>query len=53
MIDDEKRAKWLATWASMGLEAADYLRDRGHALDADNLTWTAPSARWQTSDGLY
>ncbi len=37
MIDDEKRARWLATWASMGLEAANYLRDRGQVDDGENL----------------
>ena len=37
MIDDEKRAKWLATWASMGLEAGNYLRDRGQESDGENL----------------
>ena len=37
MIDDERRAKWLATWASMGMEAAYYLRDRGQESDGENL----------------
>ncbi len=37
MNDNESRARWLATWASMGLEAADYLRDRGQKSDGENL----------------
>ena len=40
MIDDEKRARWLATWASMGLEAADYLRDNGQESDGADLERT-------------
>ena len=37
MSDNECRAKWLATWASMGLEAANYLRDRDQESDGENL----------------
>ena len=37
MDDNEHRARWLATWTSMGLEAADYLRDRGHEREGENL----------------
>ena len=37
MSYNERRAKWLATWASMGLEAAWYLRDRGQESDGENL----------------
>jgi len=37
MSYNERRAKWLATWASMGMEAANYLRDRGQEWDGENL----------------
>ena len=40
MSYNERRAKWLATWASMGLEAANYLRDRGQESDGENLERT-------------
>lgn len=37
MSDNERRARWLATWASMGMEAAAFLSDRGHGSDGENL----------------
>ncbi len=37
MIDNEQRAAWLAKWASMGMEASHYLRDRGQVEQGDAL----------------
>lgn len=37
MTKNELRASWLATWAGMGIEAADYLTERGQEQDGENL----------------
>lgn len=37
MISNQERARWLARWAGMGMEAAAYLRDRGDETNGVNL----------------
>jgi len=37
MNDKERRARWLANWAGMGMEAAAYLCDRGHEQEGESL----------------